>query len=53
MPILRGPQMNPFDIFNDIFNDNDFPGMGALPGVNIRMGGPFGSDLVMYILGDN
>ena len=34
---------NSFDIFNDIFNDNDFPGMGGFPGVNIRMGGPFGS----------
>ena len=38
--------MNPFDIFNDIFNENDFPGMGGMggfPGVNIRMGGPFGN----------
>merc|ERR1712146_292271 len=34
-----GPQMDPFDIFND----NDFPGMGGFPGVNIRMGGPFGA----------
>lgn len=38
-----GPQMDPFDIFNDIFNNNDFPGMGGFPGVNIRMGGPFGA----------
>ena len=40
-----GPQMDPFDIFNDIFNSNDFPGMGGPfgPGVNIRMGGPFGA----------
>lgn len=37
-----GPQMDPFDIFNDIFNNNNFPGMGGFPGVNIRMGGPFG-----------
>lgn len=41
----NGPQMDPFDIFNEIFNSNDFPGMGNPfgPGVNIRMGGPFGA----------
>jgi DnaJ-class molecular chaperone len=38
----NSPHMDPFDIFNDIFNSNDFPGMGGFPGVNIRMGGPFG-----------
>ena len=40
---LGSPQMNPFDIFNDIFSKNDFPGMGGFQGVNIRMGGPFGN----------
>ena len=38
-----GPQMNPFDIFNEIFSQGGIPGMG--PGVNIHvggMGGPFG-----------
>ena len=38
-----GPQMNPFDIFNEIFGGGGMPGMP--PGVNIHMGGmggPFG-----------
>jgi len=44
-----GPQMNPFDIFNEIFSGGGMPGMSGMPpGVNIHMGGmggmggPFG-----------
>lgn len=41
-----GPQMNPFDIFNEIFGSGGMGGMSGMPpGVNVRMGGmggPFG-----------
>jgi len=38
-----GPQVNPFDIFNNIFGSGGMGGMGGMhgmpPGVNVRMGG--------------